>query len=332
MNPKTLLLAVLCTSALSSLPREADAFHFNTQFADHPFQRIVGAGGRYYTGSPRNEGMDCTHCHVDAQRFPARVSLNVVAEIVNSGSLSPSTLFTAGYQPNATYKITVTMIDEHRGMCTTGGAYQGPASSEGWKLSCPGSQCNGPGSPGNRDQFTAEVMSDGGTYATASGNAAGRLRPDSELGAAQPGQCRVGPSFCNGGQFADFPPAANMGGPTTAMFMNWRLTDPNDTQSGPFGRWSCLTDCDAIVSNNGFYNWTEGQGSTNPFERSFAFFWTAPPSPPAAAAGRIRFYMAAVDGDGFNDTMDDDVATVRVAVCPAGASTCDPNVGPGWGL
>ncbi|CAN0568241.1 unnamed protein product, partial [Laminaria digitata] len=74
-----------------------------------------GGGGNYYTGSPRSQGITCSSCHIGQSRFQNRASLQVTTRRVNGGSLVNDDIFANGYMPGARYKVSVTLVGEHRG-------------------------------------------------------------------------------------------------------------------------------------------------------------------------------------------------------------------------
>ncbi|MBL4683359.1 MAG: hypothetical protein JKY37_02125 [Nannocystaceae bacterium] len=323
MNIKLTTLSTLsafCAVALTSAA--ANAWMIPDQFAGPYFRN---SGGNHYTCSPRGL-FSCEGCHVGAEDFPPseRISLLVTAQRVNGGSLQAYDLFTDGYVPGDRYKIRVEMMGEHLGHYMDDGSYQTPQGTD-YKVAC-AKQAGGDNYLAqlhNRNNITAEVMSEAGVYASDSGNAAGRLRPDSTNGPTAEGAC-LNTNRCTGNQ--SLPNAMEDGGPLSIMARHW-VVDP--TSNPPLGDWSCGV-CDAITSNTHDRPTPAENGAFAPFATEF--FWTAPDNVPAEEAGRIRFYIAGVDGDGYSDTLDDDVAAVRVAVCPAGSADCDPMVAQGWGL
>lgn len=311
---------VFGAAALSS--SAAYAWFIPDQFAGPYFRN---SGGNHYTGSPRSM-YACDGCHLGSENFPPseRIALQVTSQRVNGGSLESYDLFTNGYNPGERYKIRVEMLNEHLGHYMNDGSYQTPEGTD-YKVDCPKHEGGATylQQLHNRNHITAEVMNEDGVYATHGGNEAGALRPDSTGGATAEGPC-LNTNRCTANDA--LPPGMEAGGPTSIMARHW-VNDP--TSNPPIGNWSCGV-CDAIVSNMHDLPTPSEGGAFTTFATEF--FWTAPNTAPAAEGGRIRFYIAGVDGDGYADTLDDDFASVKVAVCPAGSNECDPMVGPDWGL
>jgi hypothetical protein len=314
---------VIGVAALAAcfLSDRAAAFHTGGEYTAHPFTRdLPGSAGTFYTGSPRSLGMDCTVCHTGAENYPQRISLSVETFRVQGSTLQSYALFTDGYVAQERYRIEVTIVGEHLGKELSNGSYENPTGSA-HKIMCT-IDASAESQLYNADNLSVEVTSDDGVYASYNGNASGGLRPDASESETDEGRCLDGAQNCgpNGGTHGEALTHTESGGPTTLAYRTWRL-DP--TINPPLGSYTCSTSCDAIVSNFWYLPWVDTP--TNPTIRTFAFFWTAPATPPAAAGGRIRFYMAAVDGDGYLDTADDDVALKKLAVCPAGVpvSQCD---------
>lgn len=326
MKTYLMMTGVLATFAAGVLTSSsAQAWFIPDQFSGPYFRN---AGGNHYTGAPRGI-YSCDGCHIGAEDFPPsqRISLMVTSQRVNGSALEAYDLFASGYVPGDRYKIRVEMMGEHRGHYTGDGSYEDPEGTA-WKVECPS---NDPGGVytaqiHNHNHITAEVMNEDGVYADHAGNEAGRLRPDATGGPTAEGPC-LSTVRCPPGN-DPLPTAFEDGGPTSLMARHW-VVDPNSNP--PLGNWSCGT-CDALVTNSHEMPSPASEGGFDPFYMEF--FWQAPDNVPATEGGRIRFYMAGVDGDGYTDTMDDDFASVRVAVCPAGTTPaeCDPMVGPGWGL
>lgn len=105
MKPRTVIVALAIASCLV-IASEARAFHGQADFAR---PAIEGGGeGMYFNGSPRFRRYDCSVCHLDA---PGRVRLTLATdppEVVRDGQ----------YTPGQTYRVTVTMSGEHRGLGT----------------------------------------------------------------------------------------------------------------------------------------------------------------------------------------------------------------------
>lgn len=79
------------------------AFHGQADF-DKP--ALEGGGdGMYYTGSPRFRRWDCTLCHTDA---PGEMFLTLASD-------PPELVRDARWAPSTTYRVTVSMQNEHRG-------------------------------------------------------------------------------------------------------------------------------------------------------------------------------------------------------------------------
>ncbi len=310
-----LFLSALTLVMLVGISPEASAWHWAFPFAGGPWH---GGGGNYYTGSPRSNGISCSSCHIGQSRFQNRVSLQVTTRRVNGGSLVNDDIFANGYMPGARYKISVTLVGEHRGFDPPSGQYQ-DTNGTAHKVACPLEV-------DNVNIMTAEVMDEGNTYANFSGNSAGRLRADRTNNANdvnEANRCLVATPGC-GGANQDYPQRTLQGGPTTVGYSNLRLTNPNG--SAPFGGFTCV-ECDAIAS---MYGADTTPTSANSFAtRVDHFFWTAPNTAPSAGNGRVRFYITFLDGDGYTDIYDDDVAEFRRAVCPVGNTNCNPT-NPPW--
>ena len=324
MNTRNILLAALSGAtfvALSLTAAPAEAWFERQHFA----ARWGYGNGNHFTDSPRSM-YACNACHIGSEVFPPnqRIQLQVTSQRVNGNALESYDLFTSGYVPGDTYKIFVEMIGEHRGHYTNDGMYEGPEGAF-FKIDCPNNDPNGDffNALHNRNHITAEVMNEDEVYADFDGNAAGRVRPDAQGGPTAQGACAP----CDAGENT-LPPAQEFGGTTSVMVRRYELTDP---AAGDFGGWTCGV-CDALVSNVDAPVTPDseaGFGTTK-----LEFFWQAPMIPPATGGGRVRFYMSAIDGDGYGDTDGDDFATRKVAVFPAGVNPpqCDPDVWPGWGL
>jgi hypothetical protein len=84
---------------------EARAFHHHQQYQSPADGRstVPGSGGLYYTGSRRDLGLRCSHCHVEAE---GRIRANV--------TFSPSVA--TGWTPGETYRVSVTMTGESKGL------------------------------------------------------------------------------------------------------------------------------------------------------------------------------------------------------------------------
>lgn len=311
---KKLVLTLSLFASLMIAAPSAMAWDWGSPFSRGPWR---GSGGNFATGSPRSLGITCTSCHLGAQNIPPnqRIGLQVSARRDNGGSLVAADIFANGYQPGARYKITVRLLNEHKGRQPSNGSYEDPNGSA-QKVSCPRTA-------ENRNLMSAEVMNEANVYANYNGNGAGSIQADSDNNSASTasGACNSGTDGCMFG--ATYPPAILAGGPTTMSLTRWRLSNPN--ANPPFGEWSCDMSCDTIVANVGG-DVTPDTGQ--PFNTvEWHFFWTAPNNAPNN--GRIRFYIAAVDGDGYSDTYDDDIAEFRRAVCPQGNAMCNPT-NPPW--
>lgn len=90
-------------------PPTTRAFHHHGQFQEAADGRaaVPGSGGLYYTGSRRDLGLRCTHCHVEA---PGRIRADV--------SFTPDA--STGWTPGTTYRVTVTMTGESAGLSGCG--------------------------------------------------------------------------------------------------------------------------------------------------------------------------------------------------------------------
>ena len=97
--------ALLLASVFALSPASASAFHHHNQFqsAADGREMVPGSGGLYYTGSRRDLGLRCAHCHVEAE---GRIRADV--------SFTPSV--DAGWMPGATYRVRVTMSGETKGL------------------------------------------------------------------------------------------------------------------------------------------------------------------------------------------------------------------------
>ena len=92
------------------LPGGAYAFDDASQFfastaVPHASSLSASSEGFYFTGAPRFAKLDCAKCHTSG---PGRLTMHLGA--------SPSTLFTDGYDPGATYEIEVALGNESRGL------------------------------------------------------------------------------------------------------------------------------------------------------------------------------------------------------------------------
>lgn len=96
------IAALLCFAAALGAAR-ARAYHAGSTFGAAP--GAGGAGGYFYTGSPRERGWTCASCHVEAPGT-LRVSLS-----------SAEGLFAdRAYSPGATYSVTVRIEEERLGL------------------------------------------------------------------------------------------------------------------------------------------------------------------------------------------------------------------------
>lgn len=97
-----------CTlvGALLFLPGLAIAYSDTMSFARDPSADTAGGGGGlYFTGSPRQHGLDCAACHVEPT---GEVGLRLSALL--DGAEAP--LFRSGYEPGRTYEIEVAFDGE----------------------------------------------------------------------------------------------------------------------------------------------------------------------------------------------------------------------------
>lgn len=92
--------------ALLSAPGMASAYSDTMSFARDPSADTAGGGGGlYFTGSPRQHGLDCAACHVEPG---GEVGLRLSALL--DGVEAP--LFRSGYEPGRTYEIEVAFDGE----------------------------------------------------------------------------------------------------------------------------------------------------------------------------------------------------------------------------
>lgn len=85
---------------------EARAFHFHNQFhsAADGREEVPGSGFLYYTGSPRDWGLRCSACHVEAPQ-------DIGADVTFSPMLSGGS-----YVPSTDYVVTIRMTGERFGL------------------------------------------------------------------------------------------------------------------------------------------------------------------------------------------------------------------------
>lgn len=89
------------TLALCLLPAVGLAYSDATSFAKDPsVETSGGGGGLYFTGSPRQHGLQCSVCHING---PEDLTLRLSALIGQDSA----PLFQQGYQPGQVYEIEV---------------------------------------------------------------------------------------------------------------------------------------------------------------------------------------------------------------------------------
>jgi len=98
------LVAILALAAGALAPRVALAFHTGNVFDKPP--GAGGGGGRFYNGAPRERGLDCTACHLDAPHKTRVSARSDPPELVADGR----------YVPGATYDLTFTLDNEYLGL------------------------------------------------------------------------------------------------------------------------------------------------------------------------------------------------------------------------
>ena len=90
-------------------PSIARAYSDGTSFARDPSADTTGGGGGiYFTGSPRQHGLDCAVCHVGG---PTDIELELSALLEGA----PEDLFANGYQPGGLYEIAVAFTEDRLG-------------------------------------------------------------------------------------------------------------------------------------------------------------------------------------------------------------------------
>lgn len=83
------------------LPGVAQAYSDPMSFARDPSADTAGGGGGlYFTGSPRQHGLDCAACHIEPE---GNVGLRLSALLDGE----EASLFRSGYEPGRTYEIEV---------------------------------------------------------------------------------------------------------------------------------------------------------------------------------------------------------------------------------
>lgn len=87
--------------ALCLLPNTALAYSDASSFAKDPsVETSGGGGGLFFTGSPRQHGLQCESCHVEGTN-DTKLRFSALLD----GEASP--LFASGYQPGVLYEIEV---------------------------------------------------------------------------------------------------------------------------------------------------------------------------------------------------------------------------------
>jgi hypothetical protein len=111
--------AVLALALVAVAPRAAAGFPTGAQFDDDALT-LDGGGGVFFTGAPRFTNHTCDVCHLEP---PRRIGLSIEAPD------SQVDLFTAGYQPGATYQLRVALAREWAGTQYHAGDNCGASSS-----------------------------------------------------------------------------------------------------------------------------------------------------------------------------------------------------------
>ena len=107
-NPKR--LAIIGGLAIGGLAvaRGLQAFPRSADWRDDPSQGAhAGAGDIWSTGSVRDRGIACLHCHVDDARQQGMIAVEI--------SYDPP-LSAGNYAPGTAYTVTVALLGEHLGL------------------------------------------------------------------------------------------------------------------------------------------------------------------------------------------------------------------------
>ncbi|MCC7381054.1 MAG: hypothetical protein IT384_04450 [Deltaproteobacteria bacterium] len=94
-------LALITAVASGAAAATASAYSDPTTFSRDPSSDTAGGGGGFYfTGSPRQHGLDCAACHIEG---PDGTALRLSALLDGQ----EATLFDRGYEPGRVYEIEV---------------------------------------------------------------------------------------------------------------------------------------------------------------------------------------------------------------------------------
>lgn len=113
MALRVLAVVVLASAAMLGAQR-ARAYHTGALFGAAP--GAGGAGGYFYTGSPRERGWTCASCHVDPPG-ELRVSLTSAEGLFATGRYAASTV----------YSVTVRIENERLGLAASRSNFNGMA-------------------------------------------------------------------------------------------------------------------------------------------------------------------------------------------------------------
>lgn len=98
--------ALVFTVVALALPSGALAYSDGSTFARDPSVDTTGGGGGiYFTGSPRQHGLDCAVCHVGG---PTDIEVEISALLRGE----PEDLFGLGYEPGGLYEIQVAFAED----------------------------------------------------------------------------------------------------------------------------------------------------------------------------------------------------------------------------
>lgn len=107
-------------SPATAFPR-LDFWHMPASGETNQKQNRAGAEGIYGTGGPFEYGIQCAHCHIDAD---GQIDLQFDVQPAFGQSGNDQT-----YVPGQRYDITVTMTGEHKGLSGMGGNVNGFSAS-----------------------------------------------------------------------------------------------------------------------------------------------------------------------------------------------------------
>lgn len=101
-----MVVAGAAAGALAALlpPIDASAFKGGDDFRKSASSG--GGGGMFFTGAPAYRRWDCTICHVEARKT---IRIHLDAD-------PPDLLATGRWKPDSSYRITIRMLGEHRGL------------------------------------------------------------------------------------------------------------------------------------------------------------------------------------------------------------------------